>query len=94
MAGDEDMMSPYTQFDPETGFFLPIDPQAVDPATQAQGQMSNNTTAITAQVPAPPTVNDESPATSSNSQSHLIIIAGVVLLLFAGAVYYFRRAKN
>ena len=30
-AGDEDMLSPYTRFDPETGFFVPIDESSAAP---------------------------------------------------------------
>jgi LPXTG-motif cell wall-anchored protein len=93
-AGDEDMMSPYTQFDPETGFFIPIDPQSVDPMTQGHEQNSGSKTSSTAQVPAPTDLDEELPLTSSGSQSHIIIISGIVLLLIAGAVYYFRRAKD
>jgi len=93
-AGDEDMMSPYTQFDPETGFFIPIDPQSVDPMTRGHEQNSSSITSSTAQVPEPTILDEELPLTSSDSRSHIIIISGIVLLLLAGTVYYFRRAKN
>ena len=90
MAGDEDMMSPYTQFDPETGFFIPIDPQTIDPMTQGHEPVSSST----AQVPAPQAMDEEISSTSSGSQSYLLLISGVVLLLLAGTVFYIRRAKN
>lgn len=91
-AGDEDMMSPYTQFDPETGFFIPIDPQTVDPMTQGH-EPSSSTTSSTAQVPAPQAMDEEISTTSPDSQGHILLISGVVLLLLVGTVFYIRRAK-
>ncbi len=37
MAGDEDMLTPYAEFDPETGFFLP--PEESPPADSQQESM-------------------------------------------------------
>jgi hypothetical protein len=92
MAGDEDMMSPYTQFDPETGFFIPIDPQTVEHQTQYQD--NGNTAMSAAEPPAPQMTEDDLSSSSSLSQNHLIILSAGILLLLAGTVIIIRRARN
>ena len=96
MAGDEDMMSPYTQFDPETGFFIPIDPQTVDPQIQGHEPNSSKTTNAVTQPPASQITEEELTSSSSSSISgtQVLIISGAIFLLLAGTVFYIRRAKN
>ncbi|NIN34280.1 MAG: hypothetical protein GTO60_03915 [Gammaproteobacteria bacterium] len=89
IAGDEDMMSPYTQFDPETGFFIPIDPQ-----TQGHEPNSSNTTNNIAQPPVSQIVEEDLSSTSSTSQNQLMVVIGTIFLLIAGTAVYLRRVRN
>lgn len=95
MAGDEDMMSPYTQFDPETGFFLPIDPQAMDQQPLVQDTSTTGITSTPAS-PEPPSqmVQEESVPISNSSQNEFLFITGGLLLIIAGTVLAVRRTRN
>ncbi|MGY8815757.1 MAG: LPXTG cell wall anchor domain-containing protein [Gammaproteobacteria bacterium] len=95
-AGDEDMLNPYTQFDPETGFFIPIDELAVEEESQDSTMTQNQTVPTT--IPEPteqrsipaPTNDSISPARPENQSG--LILAGIVLLL-AGLIFGFRKYR-
>ena len=92
-AGDEDMLSPYTQFDPETGFFIPIDPQpvqhesqdstmAVDPNTQSSSSTNVDESKV-----------EESQESIGPTIQSLVMVVGIVLLLTA-MIFWFRKNRN
>jgi hypothetical protein len=81
IAGDEDMLTPYAEFDPETGFFLSPEEMSVDNSHPQT-------------VPAAPPIADksQSPAqeteTNSNAMSFnpLLIISTLVIFAIVVAV--------
>ena len=94
-AGDEDMLNPYTQFDPQTGFFIPIDELAVDQESQDSMILDQTVPAtipdLTAKTTIPNVVNDSTNSGRSENQFGLIL-AGFVLLL-AGLIFGVRKYR-
>ncbi|MGK0298142.1 MAG: LPXTG-motif cell wall-anchored protein [Gammaproteobacteria bacterium] len=95
-AGDEDMLNPYTQFDPETGYFIPIDELAVDQKSQDSTMTLDKTVPTT--IPDPPeqatipNLANDSPNPGSPENQSGLILAGIVLLL-AGLIFGFRKYR-
>jgi hypothetical protein len=79
-AGDEEMLGPYTRFDPETGRFLPIDDQGQGP--QRHGP-----------APADPPAADAAatPGETVQEKGLTALIAGGVILIITGVVLTFVR---
>jgi len=86
-AGDEDMMNPYTEFDPETGFFIPI-----DPSTRHQ-QVQGDDVAEAAIPEAKPLVSvsieeGEITETDESDNQALLLLTAVALLLVGGFIWF------
>ena len=90
-AGDEDMLNPYTEFDPETGFFLPIENM---PANQ-QAQDSTMATAPVEQVMTPVTSDEtsESPLPAKSTTPSLLVLIGIVVVL-TGMIFAYRKYQH
>lgn len=91
LAGDEDMLSPYAEFDPETGFFLGPDGQIAEPGAQGM-QPADTPTATPAKANATsvPAEQAESPASDSILP---LVIPGMVIVV-AGIIYGLRRYRR
>ncbi len=86
-AGDEDMLTPYAEFDPETGFFLPPDELSVTdnpPAniTQLAESINKNTLAD----------NFEGDS-KSTSVGLILVLIFTSLMIVLGGVKIFTREK-
>jgi hypothetical protein len=99
LAGDEDLISnPYTRFDPETGFFIPVEPPSAD-ASQQSSQSHKPATQNTTKPPEPEQTRPENPVQTSVNQppaaadtgnQALLMFAGVGILL-AGIIFGFYK---
>ena len=82
------MLSPYTRFDPETGFFIPIDKQAAEEENQDstmaldQNEQQSNTMQV-----------EESPVSIRSTNQSLLMLGGMVFLL-AGMILGFRKYQH
>ena len=95
-AGDEDMLNPYTRFDPETGYFIPIDELAVDQERQVSTKTLDQT--VPATIPDPsvqatiPNLVKDSPSPDGSENQSGLILAGIVSLL-AGLIFGFWKYR-
>lgn len=85
-AGDEEMFSPYMEFDPETGFMIPADKQTSDHKNQndAAELVGENREAIT-------TNSEQSPLVETSDLSLAIWISIVLVFLFLGSKFVKKR---
>jgi hypothetical protein len=85
IAGDEDLMSPYMQFDPETGFFIPIESAEHD--NRANTQPADSSVQPTATgVPEQLTIEQ------ATDQTWLIAL--VIVMISAGIIWFYKSRKR
>lgn len=88
LAGDEDMLSPYTQFDPETGYFVPIEDTTLQPEKQDS---------LVAQVPEEPASTPElieKPSLVSGPAYQSLLMSVGIIILLAGMIVGFRKYRQ
>jgi hypothetical protein len=98
-SGDEDMLNPYTQFDPETGYFIPMDEQPVIPeyestvVTAVPNEKSPTPVAVIPNEQLLTPVNQlELPSPSKESNLPVFLLLGVIILV-AGLVLGIRKYR-
>ena len=87
-AGDEDLLNPYSQFDPETGYYIPIDAQP-----GASVPQDSETTLVPAESMSVST-GDADPTQESSPAYTQYYIVVTVLLILGGIVFRYRRYRE
>jgi len=86
-AGDEDMLSPYMEFDPETGFFIPIDETARSDSHQTSAQLTQeNLQELDTVIPL------ESPSSRQSVSQAWLLSAGIIIIL--GGIIWLRLSRK
>jgi hypothetical protein len=90
-AGDEEMLSPYMEFDPETGFFIPI-----DPATTHQRQQDASVAAVItpdAEISMYSSMAEADEIIEANeTANYLFLLLSALVLLIGAVLVWFRKA--
>lgn len=89
LSGDEELITPYTELDPETGFYITKSKPATEDPDQDKG--------VSPTPAAPETTNtagDISSVTSSPLDTFSILAAGIIVVLLGAFVYRYFRVKR
>lgn len=88
-SGDEELITPYSELDPETGFYITKSKPASEDPGQDKGISSTPTAQETTN-----TVGDISSISPLQVNKFSLIAAGIVVVLLGGFVYGFYRVKR
>ncbi len=88
-SGDEELITPYSELDPETGFYITKSKPANEDSGQDQGISSTSAAQETTS-----TVGDISSVSPSPVNMFLIIAVGIIVVLLGGFIYRFYRVKR
>lgn len=88
-SGDEELITPYSELDPETGFYITKTKPAIDNPGQDHGISSTPAAQETTS-----TVGEISSVSPSPANKFLIIAAGIIVVLLGGFIYRFYRVKR
>ena len=84
-AGDEDMLTPYAEFDPETGFFLPPSQVTSDP------EKPESPPPVTETISNINKIIEQEPNSDNTSNRNIILVTIFTLLVCLG---YWQLRKN
>jgi hypothetical protein len=87
-SGDEELITPYTELDPETGFYVTKKP-AIENTSQHE-----RITSTTAAQEMDNTAGNIPSATPSPDNKLSLLVAGIIILLLGGFIYRFYRVKH
>jgi hypothetical protein len=88
-SGDEELITPYSELDPETGFYI----TKSKPATEDSGQNKGISSTPAAQETTN-TAGDISSVSPSQVNKFSLIVVGIIVVLLGGFGYRFYRVKR